>query len=472
MKRLNIILLCVMLCTAGCTDKEPPIIESGTTGVLTWQLFENGTLIISGKGEMPDYMNTIGEANVPWGMYKNEITSVIIGNGVSKVSSHAFVNCSNLTSVTIGKSVTFIGDIAFLGGSLTSINVDNDNTVYSSKNGVLFNKTKTTLVQYPPGKTNASYTIPNSVTSIKNLAFLGCRNLTSVAIPNSIKSIGNNAFNGCSGLTSVTIPNSITIIESFTFRSCSKLTSIIIPNSVTSIENGAFYNCDGLRSVTIPNSVKSIGIEAFGNCAGLTSINVDNNNTSYSSEDGVLFNKTKTNLIIYPTAKTGAYTIPNSAKSIEDYAFAECIGLTSVIIPNSVIDIGIGVFYGCFGLTSVSIGNSVKSIGESAFQSCHGLSSIIISNSVTSIGSYAFFGCAGLMSLTIGNSVNTIGRQTFSFCIGLKEVINESTTPQDISANVFYNSNIPACTLRVPEASLSTYHATDGWKNFGKIAAI
>ena len=403
-------------------------IASGMTGELTWVLCSDGTLTISGTGEMPDYVHNFvtGEPNVPWGMYKNKITSVIIDNSVSKVSSRAFGNCTNLTSVTIGKSVTFIGENVF-GGSLTSIDVDNDNTAYSSEDGVLFNRAKTNLIIYPTAKTGA-YTIPNSVNSIENFAFFGCRNLTSVAIPNSIKSIGNNAFNGCSGLTSVTIPNSITIIESFTFRSCSKLTSIIIPNSVTSIGNAAFYSCAGLTSVTIPNSVTSIGIEAFGNCASLTSINVDNNNTAYSSEDGVLFNKTKGMLLRCPAGKVGTYIIPNSVTTIVQGAFSECIGLTSVTIPNS-----------------------VRFIGQGAFSFCTSLTSLTIPNSVTNIGSW-----------------------TFSYCTGLTEIINESATPQAIQTgwNYFLDVDLSACTLRVPAASINAYRAAAVWKDFKNIVAI
>jgi len=116
--------------------------------------------------------------------------------------------------------------------------------------------------------------IGNSVTSIGESAFWCCKGLTSITIPNFVTSIGKQAFGGCSGLTSITIPDYVTLIGDYTFFACSGLTSVAIPNSVTSIGDGAFYGCKGLTSITIPNFVTSIGKQAFGGCSGLTSITI------------------------------------------------------------------------------------------------------------------------------------------------------------------------------------------------------
>ena len=169
------------------------------------------------------------------------------------------------------------------------------------------------------------------VTSIGASAFSGC-SITSVTIPNSVTSIGDYAFLKCYSLTSVTIPNSVTSIGNGAFQDCRDLTSLAIPNSVTNIGDGAFEYCYGLTSVTIGNSVTNIAYRAFHSCHNLTFV-----------------------------------TIGNSVTSIGDYAFYECYGLTSVTIPNSVTTIGVGVFRGCTGLTSVTIPNSVTSIGDGAF---------------------------------------------------------------------------------------------------------
>jgi hypothetical protein len=241
---------------------------------------------------------------------------------------------------------------------LTSINVDAANTQYSSENGVLFNKDKTTLICYPAGKTG-SYVIPNSVTTIGDYAFAYCSGLTSVTIPNSVTTLGKRAFYNCNGLSSVTIPNSVTTIGDWAFESCNGLTSVTIPNSVTTVGVRAFGSCSGLTSVTIPNSVTTIGNLAFGSCSGLTDIYVDAANTQYSSENGVLFNKDKTTLVTCPGGKTGGYVIPNSVTTIGYGAFAVCEGLTSVIIGNSVTTIGNTAFIQCTGLTTVTNLNPV-----------------------------------------------------------------------------------------------------------------
>ena len=228
-----------------------------------------------------------------WGC--NFLTSVTIGNSVTDIGHRAFEYCTNLTSVTIPNSVTSIGVEAFSGCSsltsiiipdcvtsignyafsrcsnLTSIIVSSDNSTYKSIDDNLYSKDGKFLIQYAIGKTNTSFTIPNSVTSIEDEAFSGCSNLTSVTIPNSVTSIGDEAFRNCSNLTSVTIPNSVTRIGHSAFRR-TDLISITIPDNVTSIGDYAFWGCNFLTSVTIPNSVTNIGDEAFQNCYILTSI--------------------------------------------------------------------------------------------------------------------------------------------------------------------------------------------------------
>ena len=154
------------------------------------------------------------------------LTSVTIPNSVRSIGGGAFEDCESLTSITLPKSVTNIGSNSFSDcSSLTEIIVDSDNLAYSSLNGVLFNKNQTTIVQYPAGKTAVSYTIPNSVKSIGEKAFVCCFSLTSVTIPNSVTSIGEQAFEGCTSLSSVTIPNSVTSIGDFSFF-CTSLKTV------------------------------------------------------------------------------------------------------------------------------------------------------------------------------------------------------------------------------------------------------
>ncbi len=403
--------------------------------------------VTSQNNSYPHWTTNITTANIPasieynsttyrvtsigsWAFAYRGLTSVTIPNSVTSIGWGAFRYCSSLTSVTIPNSVTSIEQDAFIGCTgLTSISVASGNSKYSSSNGVLFNYSKTTLIQYPGGK-SGSYSIPNSVTSIGSEAFYKCTGLTSVTIPNSVTSIGWNAFSGCSSLTSIEIPNSVTSIGRYAFRNCTGLTSVTIPNSVTSIEGEAFEGCVGLTSVTIPNSVTSIEEHAFEGCSGLTSISVASGNSKYSSSNGVLFNYSKTTLIQYPGGKSGSYSIPNSVTSIGGDAFYKCTGLTSIEIPNSVTSIGYAAFSGCSSLTSVMIPNSVTSIGDFAFEYCSGLTSVTIPNSVTSIGDRAFWECSSLTSVTIPNSVTSIGRDAFRNCTGLTSV----TIPNSVTS--------------------------------------
>ena len=332
------------------------------------------------------------------------LTSVTIPDSVKSIGSRAFRNCISLTSVTIGNSVTSIGDDAFsYCSSLTSVTIGNSvtsigNYAFSSCSGL-------ESVEIPDSVTSLGYgvfayceslatvTMGSGVKSIGSNVFSGCSRLTSVTIPDSVTSIGEYAFNCaglksvelpdyitslengvfccCESLSSVTIPDGVKSIGSNVFSGCSRLTSVTIGNSVTSIGEYAFYNCSSLTSVTIPDSVTSIGYSAFRGCSSLASINASADNKYYSSQDGVLFNKDKTELVCCPEGKTGAYIIPSSVTSIGNYAFRDCSSLTSITIPDSVTSIGEGAFWFCSSLTSITIPDSVTSIGYMAFDCCN-----------------------------------------------------------------------------------------------------
>ena len=381
-----------------------------TYDIYTYEVGLDGTIIItyckesaSGAITIPSEIDGKSVTSIGAGAFYGctGLTSITIPDSVTSIGDGTFEDCTGLTSITIPNSVESIGSDAFAGcSSLTSINVARGNNYYSGNNGVLFNKKKTELIRYPEGKSQTSYTIPNSVTSIGDWAFRGCTGLTSITIPDSVTSIGDRAFAGCTGLTSITIPDSVTSIGESAFAGCTGLTSVTLGNGVTSIEDEAFYECTGLTSITIPNSVESIGSDAFAGCSSLTSINVARGNNYYSGNNGVLFNKKKTELIRYPEGKSQ----------------------TSYTIPNSVTSIGAGAFYGCTGLTSITIPNSVTSIGEMAFLCCRSLTSITIPDSVTSIGYGTFADCTGLTSITIPNSVTSIEDAAFDGCASLKDV--------------------------------------------------
>ena len=261
------------------------------------------------------------------------LTSITIPNSVTSIGKYAFFDCESLTSITIPNSVTSIGEDAFIGDNLVSITVDANNKVFSSYDGVLYNKDKTALITCPCAK--QSLNVPNTVKSINYKALCYCQKLTSVKLPDGITSIGEFAFYECLNLTAIDLPASVKSIGNGAFHGCESLTSVTIPNSVTSIGKFQFWNCKSLTSITIPNSVTSIGLGAFENCESLTSV-----------------------------------IIPNSVIRIGDSAFDQCKSLTSITIPNSVTSIETAAFYGCKSLTSITIPNSVTSIGNDAFNGC------------------------------------------------------------------------------------------------------
>ncbi len=379
---------------------------------------------------IPDSVTSIGEGAFSW---CKGLANVTIPDSITSIERYLFSNCTSMMSITIPKSVTSIGSGAFdnctgletitlISCSITSgirevtsseltalksIIVEGESSLYSSVDGVLFDKEKTTLIRYPLGKTNILYEIPNRVTRIGNYAFSDCTSLTSISIPAGVTSIGGGAFHSCTSLTNIEVADSVTSIGMFAFYGCTSLTSIEIPNNVTDIWHSAFSNCTGLTSIEIPNGLTDIGNNTFERCTSLKSITIPNSVTSIG------------NYAFSGCTSLTNVELPNSVTSTGGYTFSGCTGLTSVTIPNSVTDIGWNAFRGCTGLTNVTIPNSVMSISSEAFYGCTGLTNVIIPDSVTSIYDSAFRDCTGLTSVDIHGSV---GSHAFEGCTSLKSV--------------------------------------------------
>ena len=326
----------------GCTSLTSIVIPNSVTSIES-NAFDGCTSLTSIV--IPDSVTSIGSSAFS---RCTSLTSIVIPDSVTSIASYAFSGCTSLTNIVIPDSVTSIGSSAFSGcTSLTNMTIPDSVTSIGSY--AFYGCTSLT-----------NMTIPDSVTSIGSYAFYGCTSLTSVTIPDSVTSIGNSAFYGCTSLTSVTIPDSVTSIGNSAFYGCTSLINITIGRDVTStlddifdsynklerinvseentkyssiqgilfnkekstiikypsnkndisnyeipstveiIEKYAFQNCTSLTSVTIPDSVTNISGSAFIGCNKLERINVSENNDTYSSVDGILYNKEKTEMLIVP----------------------------------------------------------------------------------------------------------------------------------------------------------------------------
>ncbi len=376
------------------------------------------------------------------------------------------------TEYFVPNSVTSIREEAFSSSALEAINVSANNEYFSSDEyGVLYNKDKTKLIQYPTKSSKTrTYIIPNGVISINDYAFERCYSLTNVTIPNCVTSIGDGAFFNCQYLGSIEIPNSVTtigkgafnscmylrevtmsenvkVIEEGTFGHCANLKDMIIPNSVIDICSAAFYYCNSLENIVIgenvktigdmafyscpeivniniPSSVTYIGESAFDYCDNCTTITVDENNDFYSSDEyGVLFNKDKTELIRCSGGnKTKEYVVPNSVIKIYKQAFSNCKNLMSITVSDGVLDIGDRAFENCKSLREATIGKGISYLGQSTFADCYNLTNVKFSEGLTNIGVWTFGHCNNLESVTIPRSVISIDSGAFYNCTSLKDI--------------------------------------------------
>ena len=355
----------------------------------------------------------------------SQLTAVTIPEGVATIGNSAFEYCSALTEVNIPASVTSIGSrVFYYCSALTAIHVAEGNTAYSSDGGVLFNKDKTTLIQYPNGKTETSYIIPVSVTSI-----------------------GEEAFYECPALTQVTIPEGVTQIGDYAFKICKALTTVNIPKSVISIGTNVFQLCDAL-----------------------TAIHVDGGNTAFCSDGGILFNKDKTTLIRYPIGKTETtYTVPASVTKIGDCGFYKCENLTQITLPDGLTTIEAYAFAYCSSLTKVTLGNGVATIGSGVFWSAALSELTVTATEPPTVSKYTFDG----VSRTIPVYVPAESLEAYQSA----EVWNEFTNLQAISTTGVQTPAMPESirmqggTLHNPQGLHLTLYDMQGRQVYSGTAA-
>ena len=506
MKRISaaVIVLCMLLALAPAAAFATATASGSCGENVTWAYdSDTKTLTISGMGDMESYTEY---SNAPWySRYSDYIENVSIETGVTSIGDYAFFWCNRIASVSIPNSVRLIGSHAFdCCKALENITIPNGvesigNAAFHSCSGLKEATIPGSVKSVGESAFSSCYycemdddfniiysiglekvTIQDGVEAIGAFAFDGCKNLNDVTLPDSVTSIGDNAFQ-FTGLYNddttwrdlyigkhlikaddwalnrdeindyIIKPETKTIADN-AFSGCGSLKSITIPDSVLSIGNQAFNGCSDLTSIEIPGSVTSIGNRAFNGCVDLTGINVAESNTAYCSDNGVLYNKAKTEIMRFPCQKTDAsFTIPNGVTSIGNGAFENCRNLTDIIIPDGVKSIGEEAFSICHGLTSVTIPDGVESIGNSAFYNCYfvekddkdnvtfigGLGKVTIPNTVTSIGKNAFLDCIKLNTVCYDGSEEdwraiskgekySIADSIITYCAGVKITLSDN----------------------------------------------
>ena len=366
----------------------------------------------------------------------NGLTSLTIQDGVTSIGKNAFYGCYGLTSVVIPASVTNIADVAFrFCVNLSSVTILNPDAVIGNSNLHVFQSCSSSLILYGwPGSTAETYAnaaagvtfqaiqqaascgddltwvLAGGTLSIRGTGpmedyagygvtpWVAYRNsITSVVMENGVTGVGKYAFGGLPALENVTIPDGVTDIGDHAFYKCTNLQGIHLPDSVQTVGPYAFDTCTAMKTVHLGSGVTSIGTYTFYDCASVTAFTVNENNTNFSAEDGVLFNKTKATLLYYPNGKTEtSYTLPDSVLMISPIAF----------LNNHMLE-------------TVRLNNRLKMIQSFAFEGCSALESIVIPAGVTNINQYCFYECTALTSVTVLSPNMTFGTDIFKGCTAL-----------------------------------------------------
>ena len=404
------------------------------------------------NGTLHRYVGPGGDVVVPDGVTDiytafegcESITSIILPNGIERISAEAFQNCKNLVSITLPEGLKSILFQAFHDcTSLTSI------------------------------------ILPQGISDISFTTFAGCTSLVNIIIPESVRSIGISAFSRCKSLQTIQLPQSLSSIQQWTFYNCASLKDIKLHDKVTSIDKEAFKGCSSLTSIDFPQSLRYIGYQAFADCTSLTSITIPAGvtkvrgsaflgctgltNATVVSEKTELFDAmfqdcTSLKTVALPDgipsirdhmfencSSLEEIAIPQSVTEIGAFAFAGCTSLKKIVIPEGVTKISPSAFQGCTSLESINFPQSLKSIGNSAFEGCTSITEV--PTGVNRIGSAAFRGCTGLTSITIPEGVKTIGEHVFNRCKNVtsvvfhekvKEVDNRAFSLCDSLTDVYY----------------------------------
>ena len=397
-----------------------------------------------------------------------KIKNIKLPSNLKIIGKTCFQGCISLTGLFIPQSVESIGGGIFGDcDALQSVEIEDENNnfifkdgiLYDVKNGILVSAVNsliqekvivdecTKTIDYSAfADCNNLYEIeiPQGVVNIGEKAFARLDNLKNIDIPDSVTNITTLAFYRCNGLVSVQVPGSVTAIKNGTFRECNNLKKVILNEGVAKIEGSAFVFCSSLEQIKLPQSLMSIGSGAFDNCTSLISVELPDNaiissdtfkecknlsdivisdtNNNYIVKNGILYNKNMTRILCYPAGiKDTEFFVPDTVKTIGDFAFYGTKALESINIPDSVTNIGTDAFGECSGLKEVVIPDSVTSMGEAVFYKCTSLEKVKLSVNITSPNPAVFQYCSSLKEVVLPESMKFISFFMFSYC---KEITN------------------------------------------------
>ena len=456
----------------------------GYHGSINWN-FKNGVITLTGSGSMD---SGFSEGDFGWSDLKNDVTSIVIGEGITSIGDYAFLGFSKATSLTLPSSgLTVIGDYAFMNCGFTSVSMPDTITTIgtyafagcSSITYMHISEIATSIGEYAFSGCNFQSTnMPYNLTTISNGMFKGCSSLYSVFLPSSVTSIGERAFAECSnlnnfsmteshvtsigarafensGIQSIIIPDGVTVINEQTFSGCNNLELVTLSANLTKIGDKAFYNCSKISEITIPGSVTNIHSAAFVGCSILETVhnNADPDKLAWSTSAGAFIPGKGTTCIVpsryYETyiAKFGDLNLTFRSRFIAEGTCGQ--NLTWMLDGDGTMIIsGTGPMYDYSS-------NDQSLAGENADR----IKTVIIDNGVTSIGQYAFYNCYSMETISLPESVTSIGTYAFAETHNLDSIVLPAGLTT-LETYAFYNSgirsvNIPSGITTIPERAFS-----------------
>ena len=451
MKKFLSVLLTVLTLTACMTGFQVSAVSKdyGVEGDWSYNILDDETIRIDG------YCGKETEITIP---------SKLLGRTVTGIGgSNFYFDCDNadVKTMNIPASVTYIGAGTLRSlGYLENINVDSNNTKFSSVNGVLFSKGKWVLYCYPRDKKETSYKIPSTVKTIGEYAFYDAYNLVEITIPKSVTEIREHGFDN-TGVTDVTIPATVEKMGCEAFGGF-RVKKITLEDGLKRLD---YFSLSGfhITKISIPASVEYIADGALAGLSALHEVTVDSANENYCSYGGNLYTKDRSVLLCRPSAKSAtSVTIGSPVKRIGSYALFQSENLQEVIVNNGVEEIGSNAFRWCYNLEKVTLPDTCKKIEASAFEET-AIKEIKIPNGVTKIGESAFEYCYHLQSVTIPDSVTEIGENAFAGTKLSDVVLPESL--ETIGDDAFHSSSLKKINIPPSVKKIGAYAIGYRWVN-------